>query len=273
MKFKLCLLVIFFVLFSGFKPGTRNFDSDFGRNHNVCKKMKGKVLLYVVWVETRNSTPWSDFELNTTVDALKTSLAWVEAQAKKSGVDLVFQFGASTNDSVSAVYQRLGGTVPELTETEEGLVKIDKWTNKIVKIASGRKTKLELVTDLRNEYRAESVALVYMLCNYYKSDYIYSFNTTSNEDVEYAIVSSKKPTLITQSLMNLFGAPYLYHHPSTANKRNTKNVQKLFYNDVMANTDFELDQLEVGPITKYFLGWADTLSAEYEKMVKEKPKF
>jgi len=248
-------------------------DNDFGRNHNVCKKLKGKVLLYVVWVETRNSTKWSDFELNTTVEALKTSIGWLQDQAGHEGVDLVFQFDASFNDSVSSVYQKLGGTVPSFTESDEGLLKIDKWTDKIVKVSSGRKSKLELVTDLRNEYRAESVALIFMLCNYYKTDYIYSFNTTSNEDIEYAIISSKRPTLITQSLLNLFGAPYLYHHPSTVNKRNTKVVQKLFNTDVMANTEYDLIQLELGPITKYFIGWADTLDADLEKMVKEKPRF
>jgi len=275
MKFFLKAVLLFFIIFSfisAFRPGQRDVDEMFGRDHNVCKKLKGNVLLYVVWVETKFSTKWSDFDLNTTVDSIKYAVNWLNRSASKNGVNLNVRFGANMNDSIAAVYQRLGGEVPELIGNGEGLEKIDKWTTKIIRTQSDVKTKVQFVGNLRDEYNVESVALIFMINNYYKEDYIYSFNTTSNYDVEYSIISSKRPNLIAQDLLNLFGAPYLYHHPSTVNKRDTKQLKKIFSNDVMANTNRPLHSLTIGEITKYFIGWSEELNEEYEKMVKEKPR-
>lgn len=265
------LLAVFF-LFTSFRPGQRDVDQMFGRDHNVCKKLKGNVLLYVVWVETRLSSTWSEFDLNSTVDSIKATVRWLNAEAAKNNVELHIRFDAALNDSIAAVYQKLGDEVPSLIDNDDGLARIDKWTTKIVKLKSGVKSKVQFVSELRDEYNVESVALVFMLNNYYKEDFIFSFNTTSNNDVEYSIISSKRPNLIAQDLLNLFGAPYLYHHPSTVNKRDTKQLQKIFSDDVMSNTDRPLNSLSLGEITKYFIGWTDTLNTEYEKMVKEKAK-
>lgn len=269
---KIILLFIILLSMSAFRPGPRDVDGMFGRDHNVCKKLKGKVLLYVVWVETKLSAKWSDFDLNSTVDSIKYAVAWLNSEAKKNGVDLHIRFDANINDTIAAVYQRLGGEVPDLIKNDEGLEKIDRWSSKIIRMQSDVKNKVQFVGNLRNEYTVESVALIFMVNNYYKEDYIFSFNTTSNSDVEYSIISSKRPNLIAQDILNLFGAPYLYHHQSTVNKRDTKQLKKIFSDDVMANTDRPLHSLSIGEITKYFIGWSDNLSEEYEKMVKEKAK-
>ena len=265
-------LLVCFLLVS-FMQGTRELDEGFGRNHNVCKKLKGRVLVYVICVENNTTTKWTSFDLATTSESLNSTLSWIEAEAQESGISLNLLLHNDINDSSAVVNQKLGGSIPEFVQSPEGLVKIDKWTDRIIKIASGKRSKLELVTSLRNEYKAESVALIFMQYNYVQSDFIYTFNTASNLNVEYAVISTKRPSLIAQTIFSLFGAPYLYHHPSTTNKRNTKQVQRIFHDDVMANADYELNQLGLGPISRYFIGWADTLSTEYDRLIKEKPKF
>jgi hypothetical protein len=255
-----------------FNPGEKDVDKIFGRDHNVCKKLYGKVLVYMVFVETGDSSPWTDFDLNSTVDSVKMAINWLNETAKKNGKDLKINFNTQVDDTMKIVKQKLGGQIVDLIDSKDGIDKIDKWSNKIIKVKTGEKNRLKLITKIRNEFNIESVALIFMVNYYYKEDFIFSFNTTSNEDIEYSIMSTKKPNLIAQDILNLFGAPYLYYHPSTVNKRDTKQLNKIFYNDVMANTNADLRKLELGEITRYFIGWTDTLNEEYEKMVKEKPK-
>ena len=271
-RLQLFFIIIPTIVFMSFNPGERDVDKLFGRDHNVCKKLTGKVLFYLVFVETGDSSPWTDFDLNSTVDSIKVAINWLNETAKKNGKDLQINFSSQIDDTMKIVKQKLGGQVIDLIENKEGIDKIDKWTNKIIKIKTGEKNRLKLITKLRNEFNIESVALVFMVNYYYKEDFIFSFNTTNNDDIEYSIISTKKPNLIAQDILNLFGAPYLYYHPSTVNKRDTKQLNKIFWKDVMANTNADLRKLELGEITRYFIGWTDSLNEEYEKMVKEKPK-
>ena len=266
------MVIIPCVVLLAFSPGERDVDKLFGRDHNVCKKLTGKVLFYMVFVETGDSSPWTDFDLNSTVDSIKVAISWLNETAKMNGKNLQINFNTQVDDSLKIIKQKLGGQVDNLIDDKEGLDKIDKWTNKIIKTKTGEKNRLKLITKLRNEYNVESVALVFMINYYYKEDFIFSFNTTNNDDVEYSIMNTKKPNLIAQDILNLFGAPYLYYHPSTVNKRDTKQLNKIFWNDVMANTNADLRKLQLGEITRYFIGWTDSLNEDYEKMVKEKPK-
>jgi len=264
----LCICLLCF----GFIQGDREVDKMFGRDHNVCKKLTGKVLLFVVFVETGDSSPWTDFDLNSTVDSIKVAMNWLNQKAKENNKELRIIFNTTGNDSLKIIKQKLGGQIVDLIDNSEGLEKIDKWSNKIIHLKTGDKNRLNLITRLRNEFNIESIALMFMVNYYYKDDFIFSFNTTSNDDVEYSILSTKKPNLIAQDLLNLFGAPYMYYHPSTANKRDTKQLQKIFSTDVMANTNADLKKLTIGEVTRYFIGWTDTINEDYEKMVKEKPK-
>lgn len=259
------------MIFCGFL-GPKDIDKEFGRDHNVCKRLRGNVLLYLIWVETRASEPWTQFDMNTTLDSVKTAVEWIQNKAVQYSVPLSINYDNGMNDSIYVISQRLGGEVPNIIQEKEGVTRIDKWTDKIIKYHSGKKTKLSFLSKIRNEYRSESVALIFILNNYYKEDYNFSFNTTSNDNIEYSIISTKRPNLIAQNILNLFGAPYLYHHPMTLNKGATNKLQKIFDNDIMANTTGNILQMEIGSVTKYFIGWSDELEEEYEKMVKEKTK-
>src|ERR1035437_6067521 len=156
------LLICFVVptiLLMAFNPGERDVDKIFGRDHNVCKKLNGKVLVYLVFVETGDSSPWTDFDLNSTVDSVKIAINWLNETAKKNGKDLKINFNTQADDTMKIVKQKLGGQIVDLIDSKDGLDKIDKWSNKIIKIKTGEKNRLKLITKIRNEYNIESVAL------------------------------------------------------------------------------------------------------------------
>lgn len=268
------LVLACIVAFCGlsFSWGDRDVDKIFGRNHNVCRKLQGDVLVYVVWIEMKSTSKWLDYDLNSTYDSVRVAIKWLNDMAKKNNKALNIKLNTGQNDTLSTVTAKFTENIPDLINSDEGLLKIDDLTNKIVRTQSGERTKEQLISKLRNEYRVDGIALLFMVNNFYKEDYILSFNTTSNERAEYSILSTKQPTLIAQNLLNMFGAPYLYHHPATANKRDTRELQRIFHNDVMANTDRAIQNMEIGEVTRYFIGWCDTISEEYEKLVKEKPK-
>lgn len=243
-----------------------------GKNHNVCKTFKGKILLYIIWAKTRQSYEWTDYEINSTVDSLNIAINWLNQQAENNNILLNIRFDYSQGDSIPSFYQKLGGSVEEFITKSAQIERINKWADKIVRKATGLKNKERLIAKLRDENNTESVALIFILNNYFKADYAFSFNTTSNEDVEYSIISTKRPCLIAQEILNLFGAPYLYQHTTIKNKRDTKQLQQMFKDDIMATSDKNISQLTIGEITKYYIGWIDEIKDEYEKLIKEKTK-
>lgn len=55
-------------------------------NNNVCKKLYGDVLLYAIFVDTRQARPWSNHDIITTLDSIRKSIAWIEEKAKINNI-------------------------------------------------------------------------------------------------------------------------------------------------------------------------------------------
>lgn len=229
------------------------------------------MLLYFIWGKTKNSYEWMEFDVSSTIDSIKVAIEWLNQQAAKNDIDLKIRIDIN-QDTTGGLYQRMGGEVENLISERNGIEKVNKWTNRIARMASGYKTKERLIAHLRNEHQLESVGLIFLLNNYFERDFAFSFNTTSDADVEYSIISTKNPVVFAQEILNLFGAPYLYSHPSVRNKRDTRQLQKIFPNDIMGNPTLNIHELNIGEVTKYYIGWTDELNEEYERMVKEKAK-
>ncbi len=72
------------------------------------------------------------------------------------------------------------------------------------------RNKERLVAFLRDDHAVESVALLYLLNNYFRIDISVQVNTFDTNDVEFAIVSYKYPSEIAHNFLHLFGAADLY---------------------------------------------------------------
>jgi hypothetical protein len=244
------------------------------RNHNVCKKLTGEVQLYIVWVETRESYNWDNYDISTTLDSINLAVRWIEGEARKNNIKVSIGVDYFQNDTLKSINQNLRGNVKRILQKPEGVEEIGSWTNRIVKRANGSKNKGHFIADLREKRAVESVALMFFVNNYHRSDYAFSLNTDSEEDVEYSVLSTKNPVLIAQELLHLFGAAYLYPHASIKDKRNKETLQSRFPNDIMANTERHINELEIGPATKYQIGWSEQIEPETEKILQnEKSRF
>ncbi|MBU0487629.1 MAG: hypothetical protein KKA07_14900 [Bacteroidetes bacterium] len=243
------------------------------RNNNVCKKLTGNVLVYIMWAETRESYSWTDYDLHTTLDSIRRATRWVEAKAAEQGVNLKIVLEDYRNDTLKSVYQSMKGMRRVMSKTE-GIDIMNKWGDRVIRRASGFKTKEKYIAHLRDENHVESVALLFFVNNYFKSDFAFSVNTTSDVDVEYSVISSKNPVIIAQEILHLFGAPYLFPHFSSKDRKNKKNLQEFFPEDIMAERDKDIDLLGVGAISRYYLSWVDEIDARHEKMVEsERERF
>ena len=78
---------IMLVLFSSSGPSARNDFSE-ARKNNVCKVLKDDVLLYFVFIDTRTTHPWTEFDILTTIDSIHVAKRWIEEKAVKAGVTL-----------------------------------------------------------------------------------------------------------------------------------------------------------------------------------------
>ncbi|MFA6924492.1 MAG: hypothetical protein WC223_09595 [Bacteroidales bacterium] len=265
-KYFFIIFLISVFIFSSFR--IENSADDTGRNRNVCKKLQGNVLLYFIWTESRQSNSWSSFDINSTLDSVNISIKWLEEQAAKSGINLKFTVDYYKGDSTNTVYQNFNGSLKKVLQKTEGIEEVNKWTDRIVKTATALKNRERLIAKLRDQYNIESVALIFMVNNYFKTDFSFSLNTMNDNDVEYSIISSKHPVIFAQEIAHLFGAPYLYFHPSTSDKSNRKKLSELFPLDIMSSPEKNLSMLNIGEITKYYVGWTEDINKEYDKLIK-----
>lgn len=57
-------------------------------NNNVCKRLKGDVVLYAIFVDSKYTGIWSEFDITSTLDSIQIAMEWIESKAQKAGVDL-----------------------------------------------------------------------------------------------------------------------------------------------------------------------------------------
>ena len=133
------------------------------------------------------------------------------------------------------------------------------------------KNKERLIAHLRDEYNVESVALLFLVSNYYKEDISIAINTLDTQDVEFAIVSYKYPSEIAHNILHLYGAADLYKTPFRRNDKKIKEALQLFPEDIMQDPDAnDIWSLEIGEFTKYLIGWTDDLDSEFHFLLTDK---
>lgn len=243
-------------------------------DNNVCKRLRGKVVLYGVFVDSKVGGVWSTHDILSTLDSVKVATGWIMAQARKKGIELEIEV---------ATHER-GGVVPVRSELPRGglngLVRgtnpssaLDRWADKACRQVQyafprdtarmtlakhGPKDRERLIAALRDRYRTDNVALVMFINNYYGAETSVAMHTASTEVIEYATVAFKRPGIIAHELLHLFGALDLYITPFDDKKEAEKRKQfamERFPKEVMAFPFRGLDSLEIGSLTEYLIGW------------------
>jgi len=218
-------LLLFFFLLAGTSSSTPSFDFRTGRQNNVCKELKNDVLLYFVFVDTRTTSPWSEFDILTTIDSIQVAARWLESQAKRHDIALNVKTDYYIGDEFATIQRNLPRNSVRETLEDQNLIKgmgsLNRWGDYVSKIIGESLyikekdgipmqkkpgTKERLIAFLRDEYQVESVAFLLMLNNYYRSDISLAINTLNNDDVEFSIVSYKYPSEIAHCFLHLYGA-------------------------------------------------------------------
>jgi len=285
---KLTFLGLILILISGFSY--QKIDYRAGRFNNVCKDLKNEVLLYFVFIDTKTTSPWTEFDIMSTIDSMSVAVDWLEKQAEINKINLHIKTDYYIGKEFATITRNLPlGTVNEsITQPnlKKGIVQINKWADNISRttgesfvitekdgIPQQQKPKdaERLIAHLRDEFAVESVALIFMVNNYYRTDISFAVNTLTNDDVEFAIVSYKYPSEIAHNFLRLYGAADLYPTPMRRSERKIKMANDLFSSEIMQDPYAKnIWSLEISDFTKYLIGWTNELDPVYEPLLTDK---
>lgn len=286
--FRIIGILILSLIMIGAGPAVRKDFSE-ARLNNVCKDLRDDVLLYFVFIDTRTTYPWTEYDIISTIDSIQVTKNWIENQAEMAGVPL----NIKTDYYIGNEYTTINRNLPKKTvlesieepNYERGITALNNWADQVSKIVgeslyikekdgipvtSQPKTKERLIAHLRDEYKVESIALMFFVNNYFREDISLAINTMNTEDIEFAIVSYKYPAEISHYFLKLFGGVDLYKSRDRRSNRNVKLAAEKFPNDIMQNPDKRnIKNLTIGEFTQYMIGWRNDLNPIYEPLLTD----
>jgi len=284
-------LAFFFVLLifpSGYSG--KRIDYRKGIQNNVCKALKNNVLVYCIFVDSKETSPWTEFDIKSTIDSISVAIKWLEDQARQNGISLNLIADYYIGDEYTTIKRALpeGSVIKSISEPslKRGLEALNLWADNIARRAGNSfdinekngipeiknpKNKERLVAFLRDSKQVESVALLYMVNNYFRNDISISVNTMNTYDVEFAIVSYKYPSIIAQNILHLFGGADLYKTQYRKNEKKILIAGKYFPDDIMQDVYAKnISRLKIGEFTRYLIGWEKRLEPDYQPLLTDK---
>ena len=261
------------------------------RSLNVCKTLEDSVVLYAIFVDVDSYHPWTQYDIDSTLDSVRKAMTWLENQAidndKKLGVATVVHSQQSklslSENNIKPYDLKLDMGLLHSQDRKKNHT-VDKWADKIAIYASKgvknneeRKVKTKnkvsnlerLVARLRNQYKTDNVAVMFFVNGYYENTPSVSYHTYSNgPEVEYSIITNKNPAVVAHEFLHLFGGVDLY--PETYHNFNYKDIEEIYPNEIMRIQHKPLSKLMLSPITKYYVGWANDLDHENTRLLYHK---
>ncbi len=286
---KLSLLIFIIILLTG--SSFKRIDYREGMYKNVCKDLRNNILIYFIFVDSKITSPWTEFDIQSTIDSMRIAIRWIEGQAKKNDVQLNIISDYFIGERYTTVRKNLPnetvlGSFNTGSNLAKGLGELNSWADNIVKRVGAEvhivekdgipeiqnpKNKERLVAHLRDEKQVESVVLLYLMNNYYRDDISLPVNHMGTDDVEFAIVSYKYPAVIAQNILNLFGVSDFSKSVYRRNEKKIKLLTEYFPGDIMQDVYAKnINDLEIGQYTKYLIGWSTELDPRYHSLLTDK---
>jgi len=273
---------------SSHKP--KRMDYREARYKNVCKDLRGDALLYFIFIDSKYTTPWTEFDIQSTIDSVRAAIAWLHTKAKINKIPLNIKADFYIGPEFTTISRNLpeatvekSVTLPNMRKAKENL---NRWSDVVSKIAGSAVTirekdgipeikppnnKERLVAFLRDENKVESVAMFYLVNNYYKSDISAPLNIFDTEDVEFSIVSYKYAAELVHNFLHLYGAADMYRTVYRKQDRKISLLAEMYPNDIMQDPyGKSVNSLELTDYTKYLIGWSQDLDPELETLMTDK---
>jgi hypothetical protein len=264
---------------------SRKINTTYAKNRNICKELKGKALVYMLFVDTRHNDKWTDFDINTAFKSAGEAADWLMARAKENGQQMDIEIKYFQSGKMRTVSKNLPAKTIKASLTFPtpgiGVYRLNRWADEVARIAGLKikfpgevdnsiirkpKDNVEMISKLRDIYRVENVVLIYLLNNNYTNDISVAMNTISEKKIEYAIASYKTPQALTQLILQLFGAADLKQN--VFNGTLNEWAPPLWPNEIMVNAKDPLEKLEIGPVTQYLIGWKADLDTSYVRFIR-----
>ena len=96
----------------------KRLDYRDGMYKNVCKNLSNEVLLYFIFVDSKSTTPWTEFDIQSTIDSLSMAVKWLHAQANKYNIPLNIKTDYYIGEEYSTIRKELpnGNVLKSVTE-------------------------------------------------------------------------------------------------------------------------------------------------------------
>ena len=269
--------------------GIHRIDYREAINKNVCKSLKNEALVYFVFIDSKTTSPWTEFDIRSTLDSINVAVGWINKKALENNVSLRLRANYYIGKPYTTVNKNLTqGSIENTLKNgslKNGFKELNLWADGIAKKVGSTfnipekdgipeikspKNKERLLAYLRDENNVESVALVLMVNNYYRSDISLVVNRHKSDDIEFAIVSYKYPSEIAHNILALYGAAPMYKNIYRKNDKKILKLQKEFPNDVMLDPyGKDINRLDLGIYTKYLIGWTNNLDPKYDDLMTD----
>jgi len=286
--FKNCLFFILAAFFLS-SMGIHRIDYKTGMHKNVCKDFRNDILAYFIFVDTKETSPWTEFDIRSTLDSVNVAISWLNQQAIDNNINLKIRANYFIGKPYATVKKNLTMGTVQKTLTNSGLKQgfkdLNSWTDYIAKKVGvtlnipekdgipeikSPKNKERLVAFLRDENSVESVALIFMVNNYYRDDISVAVNVQNTEDIEFAIVSYKYPAEIAHNILALYGAAPMNKSVYRKVDKKIKQLEQAFPKEIMLDPYAKnIKQLTISPYTKYLIGWTDKFDTQYNDLLTD----
>ena len=281
-------LLLFLIIPSSHK--SKRMDYREARYKNVCKDLKGDVLLYFAFIDSKYTSPWTEYDIQSTIDSIRTAINWLHTKARSNKIPLNIKADFYIGPEYTTITKNLPGstvyesvTNPSMRKAKENL---NRWSDAVSKIAGASltirekdgipeikppKNKERLVAFLRDENKVESIAMFYLVNNYFKSDISTPVNIFDTDDVEFAIVSYKYAAELVHNFLHLYGAADMHKSVYRRQERKISMLAEMYPNDIMQDPYGKaINKLELSDYTKYLIGWNNELDPELEMLMTDK---
>lgn len=134
-------LIVFLPLFLFHCKSRKEIDASWGRNRNIAGKLIDKTVVYTFFVDSKNTLPFSGFDVASTKDSLQRVFDWVGNQATIHGqnleiVPMYYQKGSQNTVKKNFPFKTINDAIGDEKENVFKLKKLKSWANGIARMAA-----------------------------------------------------------------------------------------------------------------------------------------